>query len=85
MTLGDLAIGQQAAKVLRHPLLSRMWPRDVETRIDEQSLEFHKTVRDAYRHLADDEPKRVKLIDGNRPEAAVAADVWATVEPLLAK
>ncbi len=59
--------------------------REVETRIDEQSLEFHKKVRDAYRHLADDEPKRVKLIDGNRPEAAVAADVWTAVEPLLAK
>ena len=59
--------------------------REVETRIDEQSLEFHKKVRDAYRHLADDEPKRVKLIDGNRPEAAVAADVWTAVKPLLAK
>ena len=59
--------------------------QDVETRLDERSLEFHKQVRAAYRRLAEDEPKRVKLIDGTRPEAAVAAEVWAAVEPLLLK
>ena len=57
--------------------------QDVETRIDEQPVEFHKRVRDAYRRLAEDEPKRVKLIDGNRAEALVAAHVWAAVETLL--
>jgi len=57
--------------------------QDVETRLDEQSLEFHRKVRQAYHHLAEDEPKRVHLIDGSRPEAAVAQDVWAAVEDLL--
>jgi len=57
--------------------------QDVETRLDEQSLDFHRKVRAAYHHLAEEEPKRVKLVDGSRSEAEVAADVWAVVEPIL--
>lgn len=57
--------------------------RDVETRIDEQALSFHRKVRDAYHQLAADEPQRVRLIDGGRDQAAVAADVFAAVGPLL--
>ena len=57
--------------------------QDVETRLDEQSLDFHHKVRAAYHHLAEEEPKRVKLVDGSRSEAEVAADVWAIVEPIL--
>jgi dTMP kinase len=57
--------------------------QDVETRMEEQSLAFHRQVREAYRQLASDEPRRVRLIDGVRELAAVAADVWAAVEPLL--
>lgn len=57
--------------------------QDVETRMEEQDLSFHRKVREAYRQLASDEPQRVRLIDGGRPEAVVAADVWSAVEPLL--
>jgi dTMP kinase len=56
---------------------------DVETRMEEQTVVFHRQVREAYRQLASDEPRRVQLIDGARDEATVAADVWAAVEPLL--
>ena len=59
--------------------------QDVETRLDEQSLEFHRKVRAAYHQLAEDEPKRVKLIDGSRDEDEVALAVWSAVERLLAK
>jgi dTMP kinase len=59
--------------------------KDVETRLDEQSPEFHRKVRQAYHQLAEDEPKRVHLIDGSRPEADVAEEVWAAVEALLSK
>ncbi|HXP83353.1 MAG TPA: dTMP kinase [Bryobacteraceae bacterium] len=58
--------------------------QDVETRIEEQDIAFHRKVRDAYRQLAADEPRRVKLIDGGRSTEAVAADVWEAVEALLA-
>jgi dTMP kinase len=56
---------------------------DRETRIEEQGLGFHARVRDAYRRLAEDEPKRVRLIDGAPAVEAVAREVWSQVEPLL--
>jgi dTMP kinase len=58
--------------------------QDVETRIEEQDLAFHRKVREAYRQLAVDEPRRVKSIDGGRSPEEVAADVWGAVEALLA-
>ena len=57
---------------------------DSETRIDEQSVDFHRAIRDAYHRLAEDEPQRVHLIDGGRPESAVIEDVVAHVTALLA-
>jgi dTMP kinase len=59
--------------------------QDVETRLDEQSLEFYRKVRAAYHQLAEDEPKRVKLIDGSRDEEQVAQVVFRAVESLLAE
>jgi len=59
--------------------------QDVETRIDEQSLDFHHKVRAAYHQLAEDEPRRLRLIDGSRAEAEVAQAVWSAVELLLAQ
>jgi dTMP kinase len=56
---------------------------DVETRIDEQEIGFHRKVRDAYHQLAADESKRVRLIDGSFDENMVAAQVWSVVEDLL--
>ncbi len=56
---------------------------EIETRIDEQEIGFHRRVRDAYHQLAADEPKRVRLIDGNANEKAVAAQVWEVVGGLF--
>src|SRR6266446_4374635 len=53
-----------------------------ETRIDEQAVGFHRTVREAYQRLAADDSRRVRLIDGNRSRDEVAAEVWKAVEPL---
>src|ERR1700689_5363595 len=47
--------------------------KDIETRIDEQKMGFHRKVREAYQQLAAEESKRLRLIDGGSPEAAVAA------------
>ena len=57
--------------------------QDVETRMDEQAIDFHRKVRDAYLHLAADEPNRVKLIEGARSEEMVAKDVWKVVLGVL--
>jgi dTMP kinase len=56
---------------------------DVETRIDEQEISFHRKVREAYHQLALDEPKRVRLIDGGLDQNAVAAQVWEAVHGVL--
>jgi len=52
---------------------------DSETRIEEQDVSFHRRVRDAYRQLAADESKRVRLIDGSQTREAVAEQVWDAV------
>jgi dTMP kinase len=56
---------------------------DVETRIDEQEISFHRKVREAYHQLASDEPKRVRLIDGSVDESTVAVQVWEAVREVL--
>ena len=54
-----------------------------EARLDRQSLAFHQRVAAGYRKIAELEPKRFRLIDGNGDPAAVAEQVWAEVVPLL--
>jgi len=54
--------------------------RDNETRMDEQSLEFHRQVYKAYHALAEREPHRVRIVDGRAPIEAIAAEIWRVVE-----
>jgi len=56
---------------------------DPETRMEEQEMGFHRKVREAYRQLAADEHRRVRLIDGSQTREAVATEVWQAVESLL--
>jgi dTMP kinase len=53
-----------------------------ETRLDEQSIEFHRRVHSAYARIALKEPQRFKLVNGAAPPAVVAESVWKIVEPL---
>jgi len=57
--------------------------RDADTRMEEQAVAFHRKVREAYRQIAADESRRVRLIEGGRSREAVAADVWTAVETLF--
>jgi dTMP kinase len=54
-----------------------------ETRMDEQSLEFHRKVYDAYHALAAREPKRFRIIDGRASIEAIADKIWKAVEPYV--
>ena len=54
-----------------------------EARIDQQAVEFHHKVRDAYHELASREPGRVRLIDGSGSEAEIAAKIWDVVAASL--
>ena len=50
-----------------------------ETRMDDQALEFHLKVHEAYHALVAAEPERVRLVDGRRGIDEIEADVWSIV------
>jgi dTMP kinase len=54
-----------------------------ETRLEEQAIEFHHKVREAYHELARREPQRFRLVDGGGAPEAIAEKVWAQVASLL--
>ena len=54
-----------------------------ESRLDEQEVDFHEKARAAYHELAQQEPARFRLIDGNAAPDVVANRVWREVEPVL--
>jgi dTMP kinase len=57
--------------------------RAARTRMEQQSTAFHKIVRETFLQLAQEDPRRIRLIDGTRDREAVAADVWIAVQALL--
>ena len=52
-----------------------------ETRMDEQAVEFHRKVYEAYHALAAREPQRLKLIDGRAGRDDVEREIWTVVAP----
>jgi dTMP kinase len=52
-------------------------------RFEAESVEYHETLRQAYRALAEGEPKRCVVIDGRAPRDVVAERIWAAVEQHL--
>ena len=50
-----------------------------ETRMDDQSVEFHRKVREAYLDLATKHADRFRVIDGRGTPESVAARVWESV------
>lgn len=50
-----------------------------ETRMDDQSLEFHRKAYDAYHALAAAEPERVKVVNGRAGMDEIERAVWETV------
>ncbi len=50
-----------------------------ETRMDDQAIEFHLKVHQAYRALAAAEPERVKLVDGRTGMDEIEREVWSIV------
>jgi len=49
-------------------------------RLDDESMEFHRKVHDAYHALAAAHPERIRLVDGSAPIDRIEADVWEAVE-----
>lgn len=56
-----------------------------ETRMDDQAVEFHRKVRDAYAKLSEQEPQRFLVIDGRADVGAVSQAIWKAVAPRIKK
>ncbi len=54
-----------------------------ETRMDDQSLDFHRKVYHAYHALAEAEPERVKLVEGRADIDTIERQVWSIVAPYV--
>ena len=50
-----------------------------ETRMDDQSLDFHRAVHRAYHALAEAEPERVKVVDGRAGIDELEREIWTIV------
>jgi dTMP kinase len=57
--------------------------RAVADRFETESLEFHTILRQAYREIAEAEPRRCVLIDADRPADWIADEIWAVVNARL--
>jgi len=53
--------------------------RAEKNRMEEEPLAFHRKVRETFLQLANDESRRIKLVDGARDRESVSADVWQYV------
>ena len=54
-----------------------------ETRMDDQSLDFHRKVYHAYHALAEAEPDRVKVVNGRTDIDSIEREVWSIIEPYV--
>jgi len=54
-----------------------------ESRLDDESIEFHRRVRDAYFRLAAAEPDRFRVIDARPDAGIVEKSVWAVVSAAM--
>jgi dTMP kinase len=54
-----------------------------ETRMDDQSLDFHLRAHAAYHALAEREPQRVKVVDGRASIDQIERAIWTIVEPYV--
>jgi dTMP kinase len=52
-----------------------------ENRFEEEPVEFHRRVREAYLKLAAGEPRRIRVIDARADADRVEQAVWAEVAP----
>jgi len=63
--------------------LERARGRELFDRMENQSLDFYDRVRQGYRALAQHEPARVKIVDGNQSLAAVEQQIWELLQHVL--
>lgn len=52
-----------------------------QTRMDEQSLDFHRKVHQAYQRLARQEAARYRIVDGRADMDTIEREIWRVVSP----
>jgi dTMP kinase len=63
--------------------LARAGGRATADKLESESIDFHERVREAFRALAEAEPRRYVVVDATRSPEEIAADVRARVDALL--
>jgi dTMP kinase len=64
--------------------LARVHERGEESnRFEEETLQFHRELRAAYREIAEGEPDRCVLIEASQGPDVVAVHVWMAVQQRL--
>jgi dTMP kinase len=63
--------------------LARMRGRGAADKLEQESVEFHERVREAFRVLADSDPRRYLVIDARLPAEQIAARAHDAVSALL--
>ena len=63
--------------------LERARGRELFDRMENQSSEFYKRVRQGYRDLAEREPNRVKVVDGGKDVETVWRQIWELVSHVI--
>jgi dTMP kinase len=79
----DIEVGMGLARAHGRNECDRL--RLGETRIDHQCFDFHCRVRDAYHRIAQAEPQRFRLVNGNGTPSEVFERIWGEIEPLLCR
>jgi dTMP kinase len=49
--------------------------------MDEQSIDFYRRVRAAYLRMAQEEPQRIRVIDGRAGPEEIEQRIWEAVAP----
>ena len=65
--------------------LQRAAARGGDDRFEQKGAAFHERLRQAFRQIAAEHPARCKVIDASRSPDEVATDIWAAVQPVLAR
>jgi dTMP kinase len=63
--------------------LRRVAGRGTADRLEAESVDFHRRVREAFRILAEADPRRYLVLDATRPRQDLATQIRDTVERLL--
>ncbi|MCK4715654.1 MAG: dTMP kinase [Candidatus Marinimicrobia bacterium] len=59
--------------------LQRLGEKNLD-RLEQEAIAFHKKVREGFIAMAQEEPERMILIDGNRPSGEISKDIWNYVK-----